>query len=216
MKPIETIIFDLGGVLIDWNPRYLYRKIFSDLDEMELFLKNVVHHDWNATLDEGRSFSEAVTELSTQHPNYAEMIAAYQIRWPEMMGDAIQGTVEILEALAKQSQVRLLALSNWSHETFPYARAKFPFLKLFETILVSGEEKMKKPEPAFYQLLQSRLQVEPSSAVFIDDVAANIEAAKQLGFQTIHYQSAQQLRADLNTLNITVGSSGGDPMNCKA
>ncbi len=206
VTPIKTVIFDLGGVLIDWNPRYLYRKLFTDHALMESFLKDVVSHDWNSSLDEGRSFKDAVAELSKKHPEFASEIEAYQMRWPEMLGGEIQGAVQILKAIAENRELRLLALSNWSHETFPYALARFPFLKLFEIILVSGEEKLKKPDEAFYRLLESRLKVEPKSAVFIDDVAANVSAADKLGFQTIQFKSAQDLRADLQKLNITVDS----------
>lgn len=192
---IDTVVFDLGGVLIDWNPRYIYRDLFNDESKMEHFLKEIVSHDWNAKLDEGVSFSDNVAELTAKHPDHADMIKVYQTHWHKMLKDAIPGTVEILKEL--KGHYRLLGLSNWSAETFPVARARFEFLKDFETILVSGEEKLIKPDPKFYQLLQTRHQVNPVRAVFIDDVEKNIHAASALGFQTILFKNPDQLRQDL-------------------
>lgn len=199
---INTVVFDLGGVLIDWNPRYLYRKLFNDPAKMELFLTTVVDSEWNATLDAGRSFETGVEDLIRKFPDQAEMIAAYHTRWSEMLGGAIDGTVEILKAL--KPNYRLLALSNWSAETFPYARKRYEFLKDFESILVSGEEKMIKPDPKFYQLLETRHRVNPREAVFIDDVQKNIDAAIALGFNTICFSSPAQLREDLTKLNVVL------------
>ena len=199
---ITTVVFDLGGVLIDWNPRYLYKKLFKDPVKMEAFLTNVVGHDWNATFDAGRPFEEGVRDLVKQHPEQAEMIAAYHTRWAEMLGDAIDGTVTILKEL--KPNYRLLALSNWSAETFPFARKRFEFLKDFETILVSGEEKLIKPDPKFYQLLETRHQVNPKDAVFIDDVQKNIDAAKALGYNAILFKDPAQLRAELRAFNLKV------------
>ncbi len=202
--PPETIVFDLGGVLIDWNPRYLYRKLISDPEKMEQFLANVVSHDWNAKFDEGHAFAEGVKTLSAQHPEHQDLIAAYHLRWVEMLGQSIDGTVAILQKLADQKQHRLLALSNWSAETFHFARERFDFLNLFETILVSGEEKIIKPHPKFYELLATRLKADLKSCLFIDDVQKNIDAARELGMKTILFKSPEQLRADLRSLNVQV------------
>ncbi len=198
----STIIFDLGGVLIDWNPRYLYRKLISDPERLEAFLNDIVSPEWNSSMDAGRPFSEAVETLSRQHPEHKDLIKAYHQRWPEMLGGPIGGTVEILKELVQNKNSRIIGLSNWSAETFLHARARFDFLKLFETILVSGEEKLIKPDPKFYRLLDSRLNVDFSKAVFIDDVQRNIDAAQSLGLRSILFKSPEQLRADLKNLGV--------------
>ena len=201
---INTIVFDLGGVLVDWNQRYLYRKLIKDEAAMESFIANVISHEWNTSLDAGVSFENGVSELTRKFPEHKELIAAYHQRWPEMLGESIEGTVEILERLVSSKKYRVLALSNWSAETFPFAREKFPFLKLFETILVSGEEEMVKPDPDFYRLLTERHHVDLAHAVFIDDVQKNIEAASALGMTAIKFENPSRLRADLAKLNIEV------------
>lgn len=204
---LTTIIFDLGGVLVDWNPRYLYRKIFSDELAMETFLRDICHGGWNEKQDAGRALAEATEELVVLHPDKEVEIRAYYDRWPEMLGGAIEGTVRILEDLKKQGNYRLLALSNWSAETFPIAKERFPFLGIFETVLLSGEEKLIKPDPRFYDLLTSRLGVIPKDAVFIDDVQKNIDAAETFGLNTIWFQSPAQLEKDLRErFGITVSS----------
>lgn len=204
---LTTIIFDLGGVLVDWNPRYLYRKIFSDEAKMEAFLRDVCHGAWNEKQDAGRSLLEATQELVVLHPEHETEIRAYYDRWPEMLGGAIEGTVRILEDLKKQGTHRLLALSNWSAETFPFAKERFPFLGLFETVLLSGQEKLIKPDPRFYALLSSRLGVNPAEAVFIDDVQKNIDAAQVFGLNTIRFQNPTQLEDELRgRFGITVSS----------
>ena len=200
--PPETIVFDLGGVLIDWNPRYLFSKLISDPQKMEQFLTHVVSHDWNARFDEGQPFADGVKALSAQHPEHKDLIGAYHLRWKEMLGQSIDGTVEILRGLANKKRYRLLALSNWSAETFHFARERFDFLNLFETILVSGEEKMIKPYAPFYQLLENRLNANLSGCVFIDDFQKNIDAARELGMRTVLFKSPEQLRVDLQKLNV--------------
>jgi 2-haloacid dehalogenase len=202
---ITTIVFDLGGVLVDWNPRYLYRKLFNDPEKMETFLKTVAGPDWNSKMDAGYPFEKGVRDLVAKFPDHAEMIAVYHTRWSEMLGGEIQGSVEILKQL--KGRYRLLALSNWSAETFPYARKRFEFLKDFESILISGEEQLIKPDPKFYQLLETRHLVTAKDAVFIDDVQKNIDAAVSLGFQTIRFESPTQLRNDLTALGISFSKS---------
>lgn len=199
---IETVVFDLGGVLVDWNPRYLFRKLMKDELEIEAFLSEVCTSDWNERQDEGRSLSEATEELVKLHPHREEHIRAYYGRWVETLGGPIQGTVEILEEIHRAKTHPLYALSNWSAETFPKARAMYPFLGLFKSVLLSGEEKMIKPNPKFYGLLTSRFGVVPERSIFIDDNARNIEAGRALGFVTHHFKSPELLRRHLEELGI--------------
>jgi 2-haloacid dehalogenase len=196
------VVFDLGGVLINWNPRHLYRKIFGD-DEagMEAFLTNVCNMAWNERQDCGRLWTEAITEAIAQHPEHESNIRAYRERWPDMLADAIGGTVEILEEL-KDRGVRVLALTNWSSETFHFAEERFAFLQWFEGILVSGREGLMKPDPAIFQLLLKRYRLEPSSTVFIDDARGNVQAAINEGLRGIHFSTPDKLRHDLAALGL--------------
>ncbi len=177
----------------------------NDPVKMESFLKDVVSPEWNTTFDSGRPFKDGNAALIRQFPEQADLIDAYYTRWPEMLGHSIDGTVEILRQLARDKRYRLLALSNWSSETFSHALERFDFLELFEVILVSGEEKMIKPDPKFYQLLETRHLVKLNEAVFIDDVQKNIEAAKSMGFKTVRFENPDQLRQELTELNIKLG-----------
>lgn len=199
---IETVIFDLGGVLIDWNPRYVFRTIFDDEAAMEDFLMNVTTPDWNEEQDAGRLIATATEELVTQHPNFEAEIRAYYGRWTEMLNGAIQETVDILTKIYEGKQYRLYALTNWSGELFPYALENFEFLQYFEGILVSGNEGLKKPDIRIYDLILDRYGINPETAVFIDDNFRNIEAAKKVNLHTIHFQSPQQLATDLKAFNV--------------
>lgn len=201
-SPITTIVFDLGGVLIDWNPRYLYRKLMTDEQQMETFLSTITTPDWNEEQDAGRTLAEATAQLVGQYPEHRELIEHFYGRWPEMLGGAIQGTVDILTELRNSGRYRLYALTNWSEETFPVALEQFEFLHWFEGIVVSGTEKSRKPFPDFYHTLLTRYQLEPGHALFIDDNERNILAAKAIGFQTVHFQSPEQLRAELEALQV--------------
>ncbi|SFW19214.1 HAD family hydrolase [Luteibacter sp. UNCMF366Tsu5.1] len=193
----DVVIFDFGGVLIDWNPRYLYRKLFGDDEEaMETFLAEVTTPEWNLQQDAGRSWDEAVRLLTEQHPTKAELIAAYQHRWEETLGGSIDDSLRILREL-KEAGHPLYGLTNWSHETFPFARERFDFLTLFDGIVVSGEEGMIKPDPKLYRTLLDRYDIDPTRAVFIDDNKTNVEAADALGIHGIHFHTPEQLRADL-------------------
>jgi 2-haloacid dehalogenase len=194
-------VFDLGGVLIDWNPRYLYRTLFDDEAEMEAFLAEVTTQEWNAKQDAGRTWSEAVEELAALHPARRELIEAYWRRWPETLGDAIAGTVEILRQL-RDAGIRVYALSNWSAETFPLARPRFPFLEWFDGILISGEVKLAKPDPRIFAALVERFGLEPGSTVFVDDNAENIRAAAEAGLIPIRFKSPEQLREELSKLQL--------------
>ena len=203
MNSIQTVIFDLGGVLIDWNPRYLYRKIFETEGEINWFLENICTSEWNDQQDAGRTFAEATEELISRHPEWELPIRAWYDRWEETISGPIEGTVEIL-AYLRRSNHRLYALTNWSAESFPIARRKFEFLHWFEGIVVSGMEKTRKPFPEFYQILFNRYTIEPASSLFIDDNKSNIEAGKDVGLNVIHFQSPQQLREDLRKFGITI------------
>lgn len=194
---IDTVIFDLGGVLINWDPRNLFKKIFEDQVEMERFLAEVCTPDWNELQDAGRPLAEATELLVAQFPKYTEEITAFYGRWTEMLGGAIEGTVDILNKLKAADTHRIYALTNWSAETFPVALERFDFLQLFEGILVSGDEKMKKPDPRIYQLILDRYQINAPNAVFIDDNLRNIKASINCGLHGIHFTSPEQLSKEL-------------------
>jgi len=199
---IDTIIFDLGGVLIDWNPRYLYRKLFKSEEEVTWFLENICTSEWNDEQDAGRSFEEATDLLVAKHPEWEEAIRAWYGRWEETIQSPNQGTVDILEKLKNDHQYPLYALTNWSAETFPWALENFPFLHWFKGIVVSGHEKCRKPYPEFFNILFSRYNINPKQALFIDDNFKNIEGAKDLGMQTIHFETPALLHAELKKLNL--------------
>jgi 2-haloacid dehalogenase len=194
---INTIIFDLGGVLIDWNPRHLYRKIFKTEDEINWFLENVCTGEWNDQQDAGRSFEEATEELLQKFPDHEVAIRAWYGRWQETISGSLPETVEILRELHQSGKYKLYALTNWSAETFPWALANFEFLHWFEGIVVSGVERTRKPHPEFYKILFDRYQIDPTTAIFIDDNIKNVTGALDVGLPTIHFQSPAQLRREL-------------------
>lgn len=201
---IDTVVFDLGNVLIRWNPRMLFRKIFgSDEAAMERFLSEVCNTEWNEQQDAGRPWKEAVAAAVALHPAHEAHIRAFHERWDEMIPGAIDETVAILAQL-REKPVRLLALTNWSDETFPIALERFPFLGWFEGIVVSGREKLIKPDPAIFQLLIERYRLDPASTVFIDDSLRNVDAAVAEGLHGIHFQHAAGLRAQLNALGMAL------------
>jgi len=203
MNSIDTVIFDLGGVLIDWNPRYLYRKIFKTEEEIEWFLANICTTEWNDLQDEGRSFAEATAELIARHPEWEMPIRAWYDRWEETISGPIDGTVEILRKV-RSTDHNLYALTNWSSESFPIALKKFDFLQWFDGIVVSGVEKMRKPDHRFFRILFERYSVDPRRSVFIDDNEKNVLAGKELGLNVIRFHSPDQLREDLTKLGIAV------------
>lgn len=196
--PPSTVVFDLGGVLIDWNPRYLYRHLFDDPGEMERFLTEVCHGAWNLEQDRGRTFADAITEATSRHPGRQLHIEAFFSRWIEMIGGPIQGTVDLLEALHGRG-VPLYALSNWSKETFPLVRhdPTYKFLDRFRHIVVSGEIKLVKPEPQIYAHLLAKAGTTAGACLFIDDNADNIDTARALGFHVHRFTEPELLRADL-------------------
>jgi len=194
---IRSVVFDLGGVLIDWNPRYLYRKMFGgDEAAMEHFLAHVCNSPWNLAQDAGRSWAEAIEVLSAEHPQHRPLISAYRARWDEMLNGPIAETVDILADL-KSKSIPLYALTNWSSETFPIARERYEFLGWFRDIVVSGDEKLIKPDRRIYELLLSRNGLAAAESVFIDDAPKNVEGARAAGMAALHFQSPARLRADL-------------------
>lgn len=200
---VDTVVFDLGGVLVDWDPRYLYRSLFDDESTMERFLAEVCTPAWNLAQDAGRPWAEAVAGLSAEYPDYAEQIAAYRARWLETLRGPIQPTVDLLARL-RDKGVRLYALTNWSQETFPLARERFDFLGWFEGIVVSGEEKLIKPDPEIYHRLIRRYAIEPARTLYIDDSLRNVAAAEALGMHGWHFQGADGLRGRMQSLGLPV------------
>jgi len=196
-----TVVFDLGGVLIDWDPRYLYRQLFDDPDEMESFLAEVTTAEWNAHQDAGRTWAEAIELLVAEHPERRELIEAFHGRWPEMLAGEIPGTVHVLAEL-RAAGVRLVALSNWSAEMFPSARERFDFLAWFEGIVISGDVGVNKPDRRIFELLMDRFGIEPAAALFIDDSSANVDAATALGFHAIQFTDPTALRVELVRLGL--------------
>ncbi len=190
---ITTIIFDLGGVLIDWNPRYVYRQIFDTEEKIDWFFENICTNEWNENQDAGRSLKEATEELVAKYPEYEKEVRAYYDRWEEMLGGPISETVEILRSLKETKKYKMYALTNWSAETFPVALKRYGFLNWFDGIVMSGEERTRKPFPEIYQVLLNRFEVTNSEAVFIDDNLRNIKGAEAMGIAGIHFQSPQQL-----------------------
>jgi 2-haloacid dehalogenase len=192
-----AIVFDLGGVLLDWNPRYVYRSLFKgDEAAMERFLDEVCTPAWNSRQDAGRPLAEATAELLALHPQHGELINAYYGRWEEMLAGPIEGTVAILEELHGRGHY-LCALSNWSAETFPVAYRRYEFLKRFQTIVLSGAERLIKPDPAIFQVLLQRIGRRAEDCLFIDDVPANTRVARGLGFKAIDFTSPGDLRVRL-------------------
>lgn len=205
MDKIETIIFDLGGVLIDWNPKYLYREVFNGNEEkVDWFLSNICTSEWNVEHDAGRPLKVGTELLLDQYPEYEDWIRIYYDRWEDMLGGTLDETVALLNALKQTNKYQLYALTNWSAETFPIALERFDFLNKFEGIVVSGSEKTRKPFPRIYEILLDRYQIKPEKAVFIDDNFENVSAAEKVGINGIHFKSATQLMNELKAMNIDI------------
>ncbi|GLQ95522.1 HAD family hydrolase [Dyella acidisoli] len=200
-KPINTVIFDLGNVLIGWDPRQLYRQLIEDEQRMEWFLREVCNSEWNERQDAGRPWSEATAVLRARFPEHAELIDAYHLRWKETLLGPIDGSVAVLADL-KARGVRVLALTNWSQETFPIARQMYPFLQWFEGIVVSGEEQLVKPDPRIYQRLLQRYAVDPATALYIDDSSRNVATAEALGMHGWWFRDPAGLRERLVDLGL--------------
>jgi 2-haloacid dehalogenase len=203
----DVVVFDLGGVLIDWDPRHLYRKLFAGEEAaMEDFLATVCTHEWNRRQDAGRTFAEGTRLLKTEHPDKVELIDAYCARFDEMMPGPIAGSVEILAEL-KALGTPLYCLTNFSAETYPRTFERFEFLRWFRGVLVSGEVGIIKPDPGIFELLLKRFAIDPRGAVYIDDVAANVDAARPFGIHAIHFKTPTALRAEIAELGLLPSKS---------
>lgn len=188
---VSTVVFDVGNVLLDWNPRYLYRKIFADEATMERFLAEVCTAEWNLELDRGLAFADAVAERIARFPEFAYHIRAYDERWREMIDGVIEDSVALLERLAERG-VPLYALTNFSAEKFDEAYERFAFFERFDGIVVSGRVKLVKPDPAIYRLLLETHGLDARACLFLDDSAANVEAAREIGFRAVRYENPRQ------------------------
>jgi len=205
MKHIDTIIFDLGGVLIDWNPEYVYLDVFNgDREKMKWFFDHICTHDWNENQDAGYPLAKATEERVALFPEHEELIRMYYGCWVDMLGEAIFDTVDILDQLVSKKQHKIVALTNWSHETFPVALERFEFLHWFEGIVVSGEEKTRKPFKEIYETTLNRFNIKAEQSIFIDDNLRNIEAANALGINGVHFKSSKLLIEQLKTYNIHI------------
>lgn len=203
---IRAVVFDLGGVLVDWNPEYVYRALIPDADERRYFLTHVCNSTWNVQQDAGRSLAEGTALLVRQFPEHANLIEAFYSRWPEMLAGTLPDGLALLETL-DAAGIPLYALTNWSAETFPYARANFPLLGRFRDILVSGEIGLIKPDPAFYRLMFDRIardlpDLQPEELVFIDDVEHNVQAARALGWHGVHHGNDRHSHLELRELGL--------------
>lgn len=198
---IDAVVFDLGRVLLDWDPRYYYRRFFGNDEALEHFVQQVIPHDWYLEMDAGKPVELAVAERQRAYPEYAGLIERWKEGWPLMMRGPIVGTVDILDAL-RRGGLRLYALTNFSTETWPLAQARFEFLSWFEDAIVSGEHGIVKPDPRIFELAISRCRLEPAKTAFVDDVPANVEAARACGLCALHFTSPEKLRKDLSSLGI--------------
>jgi 2-haloacid dehalogenase len=195
---IKNIIFDLGGVLIDWNPKNVFRTIFSREEDVDLFLSNICTMDWNVQQDAGRSLEDATSFLQNKCPEWHNEIAAYYGRWEEMLTGPIPETVEVLKELVEDPKLKVVALTNWSAETFPIALERYDFLHWFEGIVVSGTEKCIKPDRKIYDIILERYNLVPEESIFIDDNMYNVEAAQKIGIIGHHFSSPTDLKSYLN------------------
>ena len=199
MADIKNIVFDFGGVLIDWNPRYLYRSYFGgDEQKVEWFLANVCTYPWNIQMDGGKPFAEGVAELQSEHPEWADAIEVYHTRWAEMIGGEVEGTASLVCRL-KQAGYRVFGLTNWSMETYPLIRDNYEVFSLFEGVVVSGEEHLLKPEARIYRCLLNRYGLNAEESVFLDDNADNVAGAEAVGLEAIRFESAEQAEQELKS-----------------
>src|SRR5687768_540599 len=200
---INTIIFDLGGVLIDWNPRYVFDdNYFDTAEKRDYFFNNICTNDWNEEQDAGRSIVEATQILVQQFPDWEQPIRDYYGRWTDMLKASIPETVELFRELKKSERYKIYALTNWQAGLFDIALVRYNFLHWFDGRVVSGEEKTRKPFPEFYQRLLNRYNVKPEEAIFIDDNLRNVKAAETLGITSIHFQSTSQLKEEIKRYNL--------------
>ena len=203
MTAINTIIFDLGNVLVNWSPLHVFdENYFESLEKRDYFFQHICTMDWNEKQDEGRSIVEATKELIEQYPDWEQPIRDYYGRWTEMLQGPIYETVEIFRQLKESNKYKIYALTNWPTVLFDIALVRYNFLHWFDGRVVSGEEKTRKPFPEFYQRLLERYNVDPSEALFIDDSLRNVKAAEGLGIKSLHFQSSAQLKDEVSKLNL--------------
>lgn len=193
---MKNIVFDYGAVLVDWNPHHLYDKYFGSVEKAEWFLNNICLYSWNIQMDGGKPFAEGVAELQAQYPEWSEAIAIYHTRWIEMMGGEIEGMSSLVQRL-KAAGYRVFGLTNWSSETFPLVRDKYPIFSLMEGMVVSGEEHLLKPSAAIYNCLLERYGLQAEESLFVDDNLANVEGARAVGMQGVQFISAEELERTL-------------------
>ncbi|MBV6452299.1 MAG: Phosphoglycolate phosphatase [Anaerolineales bacterium] len=198
---IKAIIFDFGNVLLEWNPWYVYRRHFDNEGAMKEFFHEVDFTAWNARQDKGRTFKEGVADHAQKFPQYAHLFQAYHDHWKDSIGEAITGSVEILKRL-KAKGYPLYGLSNWSAETFPFAREKYDFFELFDDMVISADVRAVKPEPEIFEIMLGKIRKPANECLFIDDSLANIEQAKRMGFVTIHFTSPERLENELKEMEL--------------
>ena len=197
MPEINTIIFDLGGVLLDWNPMYVYKDYFESDEKRKYFFENICTNDWNEEQDAGRSIVDATQLLVAKFPDWEQPIRDFYGRWTEMLKGPIYETVEIFKQLKESGKYKLYALTNWQADLFHIALVRYNFLHWFDGRMVSGEEGTRKPFPEFYQRLLDRYDVKPEEALFIDDNLRNVKAAGEMGIRSILFINPQQFRQQL-------------------
>jgi 2-haloacid dehalogenase len=200
---IDAVLFDLGNVLIRWDPRNHYRDRFASEEEMEAWLAEVTPGSWNHEMDRGKPFAQAIAERTVLYPQHAELLGEWKSQWERMLGNPIEDSVTLLAEL-RAAGYRIAALTNWSAETYPVARERFPFLGWFEDVIISGVEGLAKPEPAIFDIALRRTSFAPERTVFIDDNLPNIDGARAVGLETIHFESPSQCRAELRALGVRI------------
>lgn len=193
---MKNIVFDFGGVLVDWNPHHLYDKYFGSREKAEWFLNNICLYSWNLQMDGGKPFAEGVAELQAEHPEWSEAIAIYHTRWIEMMNGEIEGMASVIRRL-KMAGYGVYGLTNWSAETFPMVRDTYPVFQEFDGIVVSGEEHLLKPDAAIYKCLLERYALQAEESLFVDDNAYNVVGARNVGMKAIQFTSAEELEREL-------------------
>ncbi len=196
---VKNIIFDFGGVLVDWNPRYLYDGYFGDAAKSRWFVDNICTGEWNMQMDGGKPFAEGVAELSAVYPEWAGAIGVYHSRWMEMIGGEVAGTADDVVRRLKEAGYGVYGLTNWSGETFPAVRDRYGVFSLLDGIVVSGDEHLLKPDPRIYRLLLDRYSLRPEESLFIDDNEANVAGARAVGMYGLRFESAERLDSDLRT-----------------
>ena len=199
MRP-SAVVFDIGNVLYDWDPRFLYERLIGDGPALDAFLRDVVTRDWHFQHDAGRPFAETSAELTAVHPQHAALIAAWGPRFVDSIGDPMPGMIALVEDL-DTAGIPLFAITNFSHEFWPPFRAReSSVFDRFRDIVVSGEERLTKPDPAIYHLALDRFGLAAADAVFIDDRADNVASANAVGMTGLQFVDAPTLRAPLRHL----------------